>query len=117
MAMELLDGTDLVSYCHKQNLLPCEEVVKIVSTVALALDYAHSNGVVHRDIKPGNIRILKRGDIKVVDFGIAKVMDTSKTQAGVIIGNPNCMSPEQIEGQRVDGQTDLFSWGSYSLNS
>ena len=111
MAMELLDGTDLVSYCHKQNLLPCEEVLKIVSTVAMALDYAHSNGVVHRDIKPGNIRILKRGDIKVVDFGIAKVMDTSKTQAGVIIGSPNYMSPEQIEGQRVDGQTDLFSLG------
>jgi HD-like signal output (HDOD) protein/tRNA A-37 threonylcarbamoyl transferase component Bud32 len=111
MAMELLDGTDLVSCCRKPDLLPREEVVRIVSTVALALDYAHSNGVVHRDIKPGNIRILTRGDIKVVDFGIAKVMDTSKTQAGVVIGSPNYMSPEQIEGQKVDGQTDLFSLG------
>jgi len=111
MAMELLDGTDLVSCCNKDSLLPFGDVVKIISTVALALDYAHDNGVVHRDIKPGNIRILSRGDIKVVDFGIAKVMDTSKTQAGVIIGSPNYMSPEQIEGRAVDGRTDLFSLG------
>jgi len=111
MAMELLDGTDLVSFCDKDSLLPFEEVVKIISTVALALDYAHNNGVVHRDIKPGNIRILSRGDIKVVDFGIAKIVDTSKTQAGVIIGSPNYMSPEQIEGRAVDGRTDLFSLG------
>ncbi len=111
MAMELLDGTDLVSFCSKDSLLPFDDVVKIVSTVAVALDYAHKNGVVHRDVKPGNIRILSRGDIKVVDFGIAKVMDTSKTQAGVIIGSPNYMSPEQIEGRAVDGRTDLFSLG------
>jgi serine/threonine-protein kinase len=111
MAMELLDGTDLVSFCQKQNLLPCEEVMKIVSAVAMALDHAHSNGVVHRDIKPGNIRILKGGDIKVVDFGIAKVMDTSKTQVGVITGSPNYMSPEQIKGKKVDGRTDIFSLG------
>lgn len=111
MAMELLDGTDLVPCCRKPDLLPREEVVRIVSAVASALDYAHSNGVVHRDIKPGNIRILTRGDIKVVDFGIAKVMDTSRTQTGVVIGSPNYMSPEQIEGQKVDGQTDLFSLG------
>lgn len=111
MAMELLDGSDLAKYTQKENLLPFKEVTRIISSVASALDYAHENGVVHRDIKPANIMILKNGEIKVADFGIARVMATSRTQTGVVMGTPSYMSPEQISGQKVDGRSDLFSLG------
>ena len=111
MAMELLEGTDLAKYSQKDHLLPLPEVIRIVSAVAGALDYAHENGVVHRDIKPANIMVLKNGEIRVADFGIARVMTSSKTQTGVILGTPSYMSPEQISGQKVDGRSDLFSLG------
>jgi eukaryotic-like serine/threonine-protein kinase len=111
MAMELLEGKDLIKYCLKENLLPLSEVTKIISSVAQALDYAHSSGVVHRDIKPANIMILKNGEIKVTDFGIARVMTSSSTKTGAVIGTPSYMSPEQIVGHRVDGRSDLFSLG------
>ena len=83
----------------------------IISSVAEALDYAHSHGVVHRDIKPDNIILLEDEQVKVADFGIARVMSASQTQTGVILGTPNYMSPEQVEGARVDGRSDLFSLG------
>jgi eukaryotic-like serine/threonine-protein kinase len=111
MAMELLSGTDLVKYSDKDHLLPIPEVVRIVSLVANALDYAHKNGVVHRDIKPSNIMILKNGEVRVADFGIARVMSSSKTQTGSVLGTPSYMSPEQISGQKTDGRSDLFSLG------
>jgi eukaryotic-like serine/threonine-protein kinase len=111
MAMELLDGSDLAKYCRKENLLPLPEVIRVVSCVAMGLDYAHANGIVHRDIKPANIMILNNGEIKVADFGIARVMATSKTQTGVVLGTPSYMSPEQIAGKKVDGRSDLFSLG------
>jgi serine/threonine-protein kinase len=111
MAMELLDGADLAKNCQKDQLLPRAEVVRIVSSVAGALDYAHASGIVHRDIKPANIMILNNGEIKVADFGIARVIASSKTQTGVIMGTPSYMSPEQIAGQKVDGTSDLFSLG------
>ena len=111
MAMELLDGTDLEPYCKKEKLLPLPDVMRIITSVAKALDYAHQGGVVHRDIKPANIMILGNGDVKVTDFGIARVMASSKTRTGVILGTPTYMSPEQITGQKVDGRSDLFSLG------
>lgn len=112
MAMELLDGSNLVPYCNKNNRLPIPDVMGIVASVARALDHAHGSGVVHRDIKPGNIQILKNGDVKVVDFGIARVMETSQTRTGIIVGSPGYMSPEQVEGNELDGRSDLFSLGS-----
>lgn len=111
IAMELLEGSELSKYCRKGNLLPTEEIIRVVSSVALALDYAHLNGIVHRDIKPANIMILNNGEVKVTDFGIARVMASSKTQTGVVLGTPSYMSPEQIAGKKVDGRSDLFSLG------
>ncbi len=111
MAMELLDGTDLEKYVKKENRLPIEEIIRVAGCVAQALDYAHINGIVHRDIKPANIMMLNNREVKVADFGIARVMATSKTQTGIIMGTPSYMSPEQIAGKKVDGRSDLFSLG------
>lgn len=111
MAMEMLDGVDLIKHCTKGALLPFGEVLKLVTRVGEALDYAHSNGVVHRDIKPANIMLLQNKEIRVTDFGIARVMESSKTQTGMVLGTPSYMSPEQIAGRKVDGRSDLFSLG------
>ena len=111
MAMELLEGKDLEYFCHKDALLPVRKVLDIVAGVAEALDYAHSQGVIHRDIKPANIMLLNDGRIKVTDFGIAKAISSSQTKSGIILGTPNYMSPEQINGQPIDGRSDIFSLG------
>ncbi|HHP7233197.1 MAG TPA: CHASE2 domain-containing serine/threonine-protein kinase [Desulfobacterales bacterium] len=111
MAMQLLKGRPLADYCQKGALMAVKKVLKVVAEVAEALQYAHTHGVVHRDVKPENIILLDEGQIKVADFGIARVMSTSNTQTGVILGTPNYMSPEQVEGSHVDGRSDLFSLG------
>lgn len=111
IAMEYLEGFDLSKYCAKEALLPRGEAIRIVREVALALDYAHRRGVVHRDVKPANIRISSAGQVTVTDFGIARLVDLSGTQVGTILGTPNYMSPEQINGEAVDGRADLFSLG------
>jgi CHASE2 domain-containing sensor protein len=111
IAMELLNGEDLAHYCRQGNLLPVKRVLGIISSVAEALSYAHSQGVVHRDIKPANIILLENNQVKVTDFGIARVMDISQTQTGVVLGTPGYMSPEQVAAKKVDGRSDLFSLG------
>ncbi|MBI4062065.1 MAG: CHASE2 domain-containing protein [Elusimicrobia bacterium] len=109
IAMELLDGHDLVKYGAKEALLPLERALDYVATVADALDYAHAQGIVHRDIKPANIMLLKDGSIRVADFGIARITASSKTATGTVMGTPSYMSPEQVAGKKVDGRSDLFS--------
>jgi serine/threonine protein kinase len=111
IAMELLEGKDLEPFCQKDALLPLRRVLDIVAETADALDYAHGRGVVHRDVKPANIMILDDGRIKVMDFGIAKAVSSSHTKTGVILGTPNYMSPEHIEGHEIDGRSDIFSLG------
>ncbi|HSB45055.1 MAG TPA: serine/threonine-protein kinase [Nitrospira sp.] len=111
IAMELVEGKSLKEWSRKPNLMPVAEVVQNLSTVADALDYAHQQGVVHRDVKPANIMITKDRLLKVMDFGIAKVVSSSKTQTDVVLGTPTYMSPEQIAGKKVDGRSDIFSLG------
>jgi eukaryotic-like serine/threonine-protein kinase len=111
IAMELLVGETLTRHCRNSDFLPLADTLRIVSEVTLALDYAHSQGVVHRDIKPGNIMLLEDGRVKVTDFGIAQVVDATQTRTGVILGTPSYMSPEQLAGKEVDGRSDLFSLG------
>ena len=111
MAIELLKGQDLAEYCKEGKLLPVKRVLSIVSSVAEALEYAHKQGVVHRDIKPDNILLLENDEVKVADFGIARVMSASTTETGMILGTPNYMSPEQVAGEKVDGRSDIFSLG------
>jgi serine/threonine-protein kinase len=111
IAMEVLDGKDLKEWCRKDNLLPVKQVLEIVAKVAEALDYAHSQNVVHRDVKPANIMLQKDGAVKVTDFGIARITTSSKTQTGMMLGTPSYMSPEQLVSTKVDGRSDVFSLG------
>jgi serine/threonine protein kinase len=111
MAMELLDGTEL-SRRMMQGAIPLHEAVSIAEQVAEGLAFAHDNGVIHRDIKPGNITLLPRGRVKIMDFGIARMKSSElKTQLGVRLGTPKYMSPEQSGGGTVDHRTDIFSLG------
>jgi len=111
IAMEVLEGITLKDWCRKENLQPIKQVLELVAKVAEALDHAHSHGVVHRDIKPGNIMFTKDGIAKITDFSIARLTTSTKTKTDAILGTPSYMSPEQIAGEKVDGRSDLFSLG------
>lgn len=111
IAMEYLEGQDLREHLKKGVLLPIRKVIDYVADIAEALAYAHRNGVVHRDVKPANIMLLKVGAVKITDFGIARIMASSKTRTGVVKGTPYYMAPEQITGKKVDGRCDIFSLG------
>lgn len=112
IAMEFLKGADLAPYSKPDNLLALDKVLSIVSRVAEALAYAHNNGVVHRDVKPGNIVYDADSDsVKVTDFGIASITNSSKRETGLVLGTPSYMSPEQAVGKVVDGRSDLYSLG------
>lgn len=112
IAMEFLKGRDLVPYTKPDHLLPLPQVVSILARVADALAYAHSNNVVHRDVKPANVMYEPESDqVKVTDFGIARITDSSKTKTGMVLGTPSYMSPEQLSGKKIDGRSDLFSLG------
>jgi serine/threonine protein kinase/HAMP domain-containing protein len=115
MAMELLDGESLAEVLEPGQPLPVRDVVVMGIQLARALAYAHQRGIVHRDIKPGNIS-RQRGtlDIKVMDFGIAHMESTKseqRTRVGDVLGTPQYMSPEQTQGEKIDGRSDLFSAG------
>jgi serine/threonine-protein kinase len=112
--MELIDGLPLADVLEKNKQLPIRDAVRIGVQLARALDYAHGRGIVHRDIKPGNIMVLKDGrTVKVTDFGIAHIDDggNQRTQVGAVLGTPQYMSPEQTRGDKLDGRSDLFSAG------
>ncbi len=114
IVMELVENGDtLKSHCHAKNLLPLELVVEITFKCAKALDYAHRNGVIHRDIKPTNILITKDRDVKIADFSIAHLIttDTTNTMPMGFVGSPRYMSPEQVQEDVITNQTDLFSLG------
>lgn len=109
IAMEYLDGGDLKDMIHKRGRPATDDIIEIGATICDALAAAHEKGVVHRDIKPGNILFAKDGKLKVADFGIARIVGSTMTQEGQLIGTPHYMSPEQFMGQRVDGRSDFFS--------
>ena len=111
IAMELLDGYDLKQWCPKSSLQPAPKILDTVAKVADGLDYAHGQGIVHRDVKPANLMMLKNGIVKITDFGIARITDQSKTATGTVLGTPSYMSPEQLAGKKVDGRSDIFSLG------
>jgi serine/threonine-protein kinase len=111
IAMEFVKGRELRDYFERNERFTMTEVVRIMSEMLDALDHAHSQGVVHRDMKPANLILLESGKVKVADFGIARVEKSELTQTGTVLGTPSYMSPEQFMGHTVDGRSDLFSCG------
>jgi len=112
LVMEYLEGQSLRDILQMQGALPLKETVEITLQLCDALAYAHSRGVVHRDVKPDNVHILPGGIIKLTDFGIARITaEPSITTQGQVFGTPSYMSPEQVASHTVDHRTDLFSLG------
>ena len=112
ITMEFIEGRDLKSLLVEKGKLPPEQAVEIVQQVCLALEAAHSEGVVHRDLKPQNIMLDKDSRASVMDFGIARSLDLGgMTQTGALMGTPEYMSPEQVRGEHVDARSDLFTLG------
>ncbi|MCW5592207.1 MAG: serine/threonine protein kinase [Burkholderiales bacterium] len=112
MAMEFLEGQELKDIIAGGKLLPIEQVVDIIAQVADGLWFAHQQDIVHRDVKPSNIMVLRGGIAKITDFGIARLPNSAvKTMTGLILGSPRYMSPEQVIGKSLDTRTDIFSLG------
>jgi serine/threonine protein kinase len=110
IAMEFVNGPTLESVLARKDPLAPQNVLRILCQAASALDYAHGKGIIHRDIKPGNIMLNEAGNVKITDFGIAKLTTTEQyTMTGAILGTPSYMSPEQIQGLSLDGRSDQFS--------
>jgi serine/threonine protein kinase len=113
IAMEYVEGQNLKEVLSQGRTLNFEQIGDIIVQVAEALDFAHSKGIVHRDVKPANIILIEGNRAKITDFGIAKIASggANLTSTGQFLGTPNYMAPEQIKGAPVDGRTDLFSLG------
>ena len=113
IVMEYVDGRALSAVLRDPTPLPPRQIATIGAGVAAALAFAHRHGVIHRDVKPGNVLITPEGEVKVTDFGIARAVNTeeSLTQTGAVMGTAAYFSPEQAEGKGVDSRSDIYSLG------
>ncbi len=119
IVQEFLTGEDLDRKIKRGDPIPVSRKVEIIMAIADGLGYAHTASIVHRDVKPANVRVLEDGTVKVMDFGIAKSLQTESnlTQTGITLGTSAYLAPEQIRGEPIDGRTDIFALGvlSYEL--
>ena len=111
IVMELIDGISLKQYMQAKGILNWKETLHFAMQIAAGLEHAHSRGIVHRDIKPHNVMVLKNGSVKVMDFGIARVMSKSNTLTKEALGSVHYISPEQAKGSHTDNRSDLYSLG------
>ena len=113
ITMEFIEGTDLKALLKEEGKFEPARAREIVKQICNALEAAHLEGVIHRDLKPQNVMVDKQGRVSVMDFGIARSMEVSAgmTQTGGLLGTPEYMSPEQAKGERLDARTDLFALG------
>lgn len=114
IVMEYVEGHTVRELLSEGEAVPIPEAVEIVSGVLDALEYSHRVGIVHRDIKPGNIMLTSTGSVKVMDFGIARAIEDSAstvTQTHTVVGTAQYLSPEQARGESVDARSDLYSTG------
>jgi len=113
MAMELLEGDDLRRLIEHRGDIPLADRVRVLGDIAAGLGFAHSRGVVHRDVKPANILVTSEGRVKLLDFGLARMaFRETITKRGIVLGTPDYMSPEQAAGKEIDHRTDIFSAGA-----
>ncbi len=112
LVMELLTGCELGRYVHPARLLPEPCVLHIVAALARALDHAHEQGVLHRDVKPANVIVdLPNDSVKLTDFGLARLVDGQRTRTGLVLGSPAYMAPEQLSGAEPSASGDLYAVG------
>ena len=111
IVMELIEGISLKQYMERKGPLNWRETLHFSMQIAKALEHAHGRGIVHRDIKPHNILILKDGSIKVTDFGIARIGTAQNTLTREALGSVHYISPEQAKGAMVDNRSDIYSLG------
>ncbi|PYQ46287.1 MAG: hypothetical protein DMF77_01330 [Acidobacteria bacterium] len=112
IAMELIDGEDLEKIIQAKEPLSVEWKIDVIRQVCEGLAYAHRAGIVHRDVKPANIRVTPQGEVKIMDFGIAHLQSSKMTTSGLVLGTVHYMAPEQVEGEKVDHRADIFSVGA-----
>jgi tetratricopeptide (TPR) repeat protein len=112
IAMEYVGGTDLEHVIQERRAMPVEWKIDVLRQICEGLAHAHASGIVHRDVKPANVRVSAEGEVKIVDFGIALVPSAAAKRTGHLIGTPHYMAPEQIAGREVDGRADIFSVGA-----
>ena len=111
IVMQYVEGQNLQGLVYSGKKFSCQEIIELMRPICDSLDYAHENGIVHRDIKPANIMIDKSGKPFLADFGVARIETSTMTQVGTTVGTLSYMSPEQIQGQTVDGRSDIFALG------
>lgn len=112
IVMELVDGMALREVVRRRGRLPADEALRLADQILAALEYSHAHGVVHRDIKPGNILLTADGRVKIADFGIARIEGGGHTQTGLTLGTPAYMAPEQWRNAPVDARADVFAVGA-----
>ena len=109
IVMELIDGITLKQYMEKRGQLNWRESLHFITQIMRGLSHAHSRGIIHRDIKPQNIMVLRYGSVKVADFGIACLADSAQTLTQEALGSVHYISPEQARGDRPDARSDIYS--------
>jgi serine/threonine protein kinase len=112
IVMEMLTGDSLAKVLTSEERMPLERQVEIMTRMCEGLAFAHSRGIIHRDVKPANLFITAEGQLKILDFGVARIASSKLTRSGLIVGTPDYMSPEQVMGKVVDQRSDVFSSGT-----
>jgi serine/threonine protein kinase len=112
MAMELLEGRDLTAVIATNGAPALSEKLSIMAQVAAGMALVHAGGLVHRDLKPGNVHVSHAGVVKIMDFGLVRYGDSNMTATGSVMGSPAYMSPELMRGEKADARSDVFSLGS-----
>jgi serine/threonine protein kinase len=112
IVMELLTGESLAGLLARNDHQPLERQIEMMTRICEGLAFAHSRGIVHRDVKPANLFMTVDGQLKVLDFGVARIASSKLTRSGLIVGTPDYMSPEQVMGKVVDARSDVFAAGA-----